>query len=203
MPNNWSKINISTIILLFLHLLFSKSQLKYKILFSKLSLTHASPHSQSFCFSEPRILAYLTPSKMFKEAKTKNHGHEKKFQELFDLFGRVLIKSINKKNVVSTHLPPKVPEWMDQALPFLPHVPQFPLKLIHTGKWTFTISRFLLEINFNTTDISNIWSDSLDGIRSDSPKKQIGNELILMFIKIDIVLIFFFDKNLNVKFGLD
>jgi hypothetical protein len=37
---------------------------------------------------------------MFKEAKTQNHGHEKKLQELFDLFGRVLIKSINKKNVV-------------------------------------------------------------------------------------------------------
>lgn len=140
------------IILLFLHLLFSKSQLKYKNLFTKLSLTHASPHSQSFCFPEPRILAHPASGKKFKEAKTQNHGQEKKFQELFDLLGRVLIKSINKKNVVWTHLPPKVLEWMDQALPFLPNVPQFPPKLIHPGKWTFTISRLLLEINFNTND---------------------------------------------------
>jgi hypothetical protein len=74
--------------------------LKYKNLFTKIPLIHASPNSQSFCFLEPRILAHPASGKMFKEAKNQNHGHEKKFQELFDLFGRVLIKSINKKNVV-------------------------------------------------------------------------------------------------------
>jgi hypothetical protein len=80
---------------------------------------------------------------------------------------------------------------VDQTVPFLPHVPQFPPKLICPGKWTFAISRFILKINSIKTFVSDIGNNSLVGVGSKRRRKPIKHELVLMFMKVDIVLIFF------------